>query len=64
VLEGILGKQGGLRLPERERTLTSETQEKHILVLHFDLFCSCFWNFSLFFSSVVVVDFICTIKSI
>ena len=69
VLEGILGRWGGLWLPARERTLTAVTQEKHLLFLHFDLFCRCFWIFfSFFFSpfstySVVVVNFIGSMKS-
>ena len=39
VLEGILGRWGGLWLPARERTLTTVTQQKHWLFLCFDLFC-------------------------
>ena len=66
VLEGILGRWGGLWLPGRERTLTAVTQEKHLL-LCFDLFCRFFRMFFLFFPlyphSVVVVDFIGTMKS-
>ena len=46
--------------PTRERTLTTVTQEKHLLFLSFDLFCRFFWTFFLFFLlySVIVVDFI------
>ena len=51
VLEGILGKWGGLSLPARGRTLTAVTQEKHFLFLCFDLFCIFFWIFFLFFPS-------------
>ena len=54
---------------KRKRTLIPVTQEKHLLFLFFDLFCSFFQIF-LFFSlfsfstpSVVVVDFIGTMKS-
>ena len=43
VLEGILGRWGGLWLPARQRTQTAVTQEKHLLFLCFDLFCSFFW---------------------
>ena len=66
VLEGILGRWGGLWLPARERTLTAVTQEKHLLFLCFDLFCRFFWTFFFFFlspTSVVVVNFIGTMKS-
>ena len=65
VLEGILGRWGGLWLPVRERTLTAVTREKHLLFLCFDLFCRFFWIFFIPFtpSSVVVVDFIGTVKS-
>ena len=45
VLEGILGRWGGLWLPATERTLTAVTQEKHLLFLCFDLFCRIFRNF-------------------
>ena len=45
VLEGILGRQCRLWLPGKERTQTTETQEKHLLFLYFDLFCSFFWIF-------------------
>ena len=76
VLEGILGRWGGLWLPARER-LTAVTQEKHLLFLCFDLFCRFFWiSFFFFFSfppqsclpstppnSVVVANFIGTKKS-
>ena len=48
VLEGILGRRGGLWLPAREKTLTPVTQEKHLLFLYFDLFCRLFWIFSPF----------------
>ena len=48
VLEGILGRWGGLWLPAKERTLTAVTQEKHVLLLCFDLFCRFFWIFFLF----------------
>ena len=43
--------------------MTAVTQEKHLLFLHFDLFCRFFWILSLFSffpffpCSVVVVDF-------
>ena len=50
VLEGILGRWGGLWLPATERTLTAVTQEKHLLFLFFDLFYRIFWIFFLFFS--------------
>ena len=55
-------------LPVRERTLSAETQEKHLLFLCFDLFCRFFQIFLFFFfpsspPSVVVVDFIGTMKS-
>ena len=66
MLEGILGRGGGLRLPALERTLTAETQEKHLLFLCFDLFYRFLWIFSFFFFphlSVVVVDFIGIMKS-
>ena len=36
VLACILGRQGGLWLPTRERMLTAETQERHLLFLYFD----------------------------
>ena len=49
VLEGILGRWGGLWLQPRERTLTAVTQEKHLLFLIFDLFCRFFWIFLSFF---------------
>jgi len=42
--------------------LTVEIQEKHILFLYFDVFCSCSFFFFLFFSVAVIVDFINTIK--
>ena len=45
VLEGILGRWGELWLPVREWTLTAMTQEKHLLLLFFDLFCRFFWIF-------------------
>ena len=62
VLEGILGRWGGLWLPAWERTVTAVTQEKHLLFLCFDLLCRFFWIF--FFSpSIVVVDFIGAMKS-
>ena len=53
--------------PGRERTLTAETQEKHLLFLCFDLLCRFFWMFFSFFflflpHSVVVVNFIGTMK--
>ena len=65
VLEGILGRWGGLWLPARERTLTAVTQGKHLFFLCFDLSCRFFWIFFsfLFPPSVVVVDFIGTMKS-
>ena len=50
VLEGILGRWGGLWLPVRERTLTAVTQEKYLLFLCFHLFSSFFWIFFLFSS--------------
>ena len=50
VLEGILGRWGGLWLPMRERTLTAVTQGKHLLFLCFDLFCRFFWIFFFPFS--------------
>ena len=68
-LEGILGRWGGLWLPARERTGTAVTQEKPVLFLFFDLFCTFFWIcFFTFFRpsptpSVVAVDFIGTKKS-
>ena len=43
--DGILGRRGGLWLPERERTLIAVTQEKHLLFLCFDLFCRFIWIF-------------------
>ena len=49
VLQGILGKQGILWLPVRERTFTAETQEKHLLFLYFALLCSFFKIFFFFF---------------
>ena len=48
MLEGMLGRWGGLWLPVRERTLTAVTQEKHWLFLSFDLFCRFFWIFLFF----------------
>ena len=68
VLEGILGRWGGLCHRGRKRTLIAVTQEKHLLFLCFDLFYRFFWIFPLFFPlyfplSVVVVDFIGTMKS-
>ena len=66
VFEGILGRWGGLWLPARERTLTPVTQEKHLLFfILFYLTCSVdsFRIFFLFPSSIVVVDFIGTMKS-
>ena len=45
MLEGILGWWSGLWLQARERTLTAVIQEKHLLFLCFDLFCTCFWIF-------------------
>ena len=36
VLEGIFRRWGGLWFPARESLLTMETQEKHLLFLHFD----------------------------
>ena len=48
MLEGILGRWGGLWRSVRERTLTAVSQEKHLLFLCFDLFCRFFWIF--FFS--------------
>ena len=48
VLEGILGRWGGVWFPERERTVTAVTKEKHLLFLCFDLFCS--WIFFFFLS--------------
>jgi len=60
---GILGRWGGLWLPARERTLTAVTRE-NVLFLHFDLFCRFFWIFFFLFTpTVVVVDFIGTMKS-
>ena len=55
-------------MPGRERTLTAVTQEIHLLILCFDLFYRYFWIFLIFFfsfspPSVVVVDFIGTMKS-
>ena len=50
VLEGILGRWGGLWLPAKERMLTAETQEKHLLFLYFNLFCSFFGIFFSFSS--------------
>ena len=51
----------------RERTLTAVTQEKYLFSLCFDLLCRTFWNFflffSLFYSSVVVVNVYGTMKS-
>ena len=47
-------------------TLTAETQEKHLLLFYFDMFCDLFWNFFLLLLPhpfVVVVDFISTMKS-
>ena len=54
--------------PERERALTAETQEKHLLFLCFHLFCRFFWIFFFCFLppqplSVVVFDVIGTMKS-
>ena len=48
VLEGILGRWGGLWLPARDRTLISVTQEKHLLFLCFDLFYRFCWIFFFF----------------
>jgi len=49
----------------RERTLTAEAQEKHLLFLYFDLFFSFFgFIFVIFPPSVVVVGFISIVKSI
>ena len=51
---------------QQGKGLTAVTQEKHLLFLCFDLFSRFFWNiflFSFFSPSVVVVDFIGTIKS-
>ena len=65
VLEGILGRWGGLWLPEGERTLTAVTQEKHLLFLWFDFSYRFFWiSFSLISPSIVVVDFIRTKNTI
>ena len=55
VLEGILGRWGGLWLPARERTLTAVTHEKHLFFLCFDLFCRLFWIFFSFCSYTVVI---------
>ena len=65
VLEDTLEGRDGLWLPARKRMLTEVTQEKHLLFLYFDLFCS-FLGFFFFFGpplSVEVVDFISTMKS-
>lgn len=58
------GDGGGLWLTARERTLTAEIQEKHlILVLKFDSFCSKFWSiFLFFFSFIAVVDLLSLFK--
>ena len=51
----------------RERTLTAEAQEKHLLFLYFDLLFSFFgfiFVFVFFPPSLVVVGFISTVKSI
>ena len=71
MLEGILRRFGGLQLPERERTLTAETQEKHLLFIYYSYILTCsvvssgYFSFFPFLPSVAVVaDFISTIKSI
>ena len=61
VLEGFLGSWGGLWLPAKERMLTAETQEKHLLFLYFDLFCSFFGIFFFSFSSPPP-DHLCSCK--
>ena len=65
MLEDTLEGRDGLWLPARKRMLTEVTQEKYLLFLYFDLFCS-FLGFFFFFGpplSVEVVDFISTMKS-
>ena len=62
VLEGILGRWGGLWLPAKERTLIAVTQEtpySYVLICSVD----SFWFCPFFSSSVVVVNFIGTMKS-
>ena len=48
VLEGTLGRWGGLCLLARERTLTAVTQEKHVLFSCLDCSVDSFWFFSFF----------------
>ena len=51
-LEGILERWGGLWLPGKEGILTEVTQEKHLLLLCFDLYYRFFWNFFFLFFSL------------
>ena len=53
MLEGILGRWGGLWRSVRERTLTAVTQEKHLLFLCFHLFCRFFGFFSPFITPLL-----------
>ena len=66
VLEGLLGRCGGLWQPAREKTLTAVTQDKHLLFFVLTCFVDSFgFFFSLFPRPpplIVVVDFIGIMK--
>ena len=69
VLEGTLGRQGGLRHPVRERMLTVDSRKTFIIltcsVAVSQFFSFLFFSLSHFFPSVVVVvSFVSTLKSI
>ena len=55
VLEDTLEGRDGRWLPERKRMLTEVTQEKYLLFLYFDLFCS-FLDFFFFFGPPLSVE--------
>ena len=63
-LEGILGRQGRLRLSVRKRTPTAVIQENQLLFLCFDLFCRFFWTFFFSFPSLLYLSVLLALRNL